>query len=236
MTHMPHRTAPRTSRLRNLLLLGVATGLASACASKPPSTPLKDAQGRLQGQGFIVTPPQGQGWKVAENAYDSVVYVKSSDPEAGQLADGLDNVDQPQKSKVSVHASLGVVTLPANSTASAEDAESFAKAAQSFLSNRFVGQPRISLMDLKTTPYSLNGALCAKFEALQVERYNSRRYSAGRLEFVNRGFLCRHPNNRTLVVHGFFNETHYRLAPKPEDTGTAKEATRFLESVVFAPL
>jgi hypothetical protein len=219
----PTGTSTRTSR--HLLLLGLMALFLWNCATERPAGPIADEQGRLRGRGFTVSPPQGRGWTIAENAYDTVVYLKSSD--SGDRAD--------RNGKTFAQASLGVVTLPAGGTASADEA-GFAKAAQNFLSDRFRGQPRVSLMDLKTAPSSLNGALCARFEAVQVERYTSRRNMASRLEFLNRGFLCRHPDDRTVVVHGFFNKTNRRLAPKFQDAETEKEADRFLESVIFSPL
>jgi hypothetical protein len=211
--------------LRNLLLLGVLA-VVWGCASKPRSAPVTDGQGRLHGHGFTITPPQGKDWTVAEKADDSVVYLKSPDSRNGQDS----------ARKVLAQASLGVVTLPAEGTASAEDEAGFARAAQNFLSNRFVGQSRVSLMDLKTAPYSLNGALCARFEAVQVERRSTRRNSTNRLEFLNRGFLCRHPDNRTVVVHGFFNKASRHLTPKSQDAETEKEADSFLEGVILSPL
>lgn len=170
-------------------------------------------------------PTPGEVLDHRRKTWDSVVFIKS--PSSERHAEG--------HGKAYAQASLGVVTLPAGTTASTDQA-GFVSAAQNFLSDRFRGLPRVSLMDLKTTPYSLNGALCAKFEAVQVERYTARRNLATRLEFLNRGFLCRHPENRTVVVHGFFNKTYRRLSPTLLDAETEKEADRFLESVVLSPL
>lgn len=166
----------------------------------------------------------GKDWTVAEYAYDSVVYVRSSDSEGRERG-----------GKSFAQASLGVVALPAGGTVSADES-GFAKAALNFLSDRFRGQPRVKLLDLKTVPYSLHGALCAGFEAVQAERRTTRQNNGGHLEFLNRGFLCRHPDNRTVVVHGFFNKINRRVAPRLRGEETEREANRFLESVIFSPL
>lgn len=224
MSDSTFRAGTRARSFRHLLLLGMLAPLVWSCAGKRPTEPIADGQGRLRGYGFTIEPPLGKNWTAAERAYDSVVYIRSSDFEG-----------QERDIKGFAQASLGVVALPAGGTASADES-GFAKAALNFLSDRFRGQPRVKLLDLKTAPCSLHGALCAGFEAVQVERYTARRNNGGQLEFLNRGFLCRHPDNRTVVVHGFFNKTNRRVAPRLRDDEIEREADTFLESVIFSPL
>lgn len=214
----------RVRSLPLLLLLAMLAPLMWGCAGKRPTEPIADGQGRLRGYGFTIEPPRGKDWTVAEYAYDSVVYVRSSDSEGRERG-----------GKSFAQASLGVVALPAGGTVSADES-GFAKAALNFLSDRFRGQPRVKLLDLKTVPYSLHGALCAGFEAVQAERRTTRQNNGGHLEFLNRGFLCRHPDNLTVVVHGFFNKINRRVAPRLRGEETEREANRFLESVIFSPL
>jgi hypothetical protein len=219
------RAGTRARSFRHLLLLSMLAPLVWSCAGKRPAEPIADGQGRLRGYGFTIEPPRGKDWTVAEHAYDSVVYIRSSDFEGRRKRGG----------RSLAQASLGVVALPAGGTASADES-GFAKAALNFLSDRFRGQPRVKLLDLKTAPYSLHGALCAGFEAIQVERYSARRNNGSQLELLNRGFLCRHPDNRTVVVHGFFNKINRRVATRLRDGEIEREADRFLESVIFSPL
>ena len=124
----------RVRSLPLLLLLAMLAPLMWGCAGKRPTEPIADGQGRLRGYGFTIEPPRGKDWTVAEYAYDRVVYVRSRPTSEGRERGG----------KSSAQASLGVVALPAGGTVSADES-GFAKAALNFLSDRFRGQPRVSL-------------------------------------------------------------------------------------------
>ena len=95
---------------------------------------------------FEIVPPQKR-WTVIEHAYDSVVYVRSSDSEG----------DETGWQKSCPGFARGGA-LPVGGTASAGES-GFAKAALNFLSDRF-RPAAVKPLDLKTAPYSPHGS-CA---------------------------------------------------------------------------
>lgn len=230
MNFSAYRGADRRPLARKLLVLGLLTPFVWSCAKYPTAT--ADAQGRLQGNGFRVTLPQGEGWILKEEKSSSIVFEKNTKPR---------EEDREKRPKF-VHARLGVESLPAGKAQSA-DAAGFPDAAKAILAKRydvisddFEDIERSSLVELTVEPYSKNGTPCVTFKAKQIEPAPIQQSVEQMVyEYVNRGFLCRHPQNSAVVLHAYINETNYRNNPRPLDAETEKEADKFFQDIEFTP-
>lgn len=230
MNFLAYRGADRRPLVRELLALGLLAPLVWSCAKNTVAP--SDSQGRLQGNGFRVNLPQGEGWILKEEKSSSIVFEKNTKPR---------EEDRDKRPKF-VHARLGVESLPAGNAQSADEA-GFPDAAKAILAKRydvisddFEDIERSSLVALTVGPYSKDGAPCVSFKAKQIEPAPIQQSVEQMVyEYVNRGFLCRHPQDKSIVLHGYINETNYRNNPRPLDPETEKQADKFFEDTAFSP-
>lgn len=233
MNFLAYRGADRRPLIRELLLVCVLTPFVWSCAKNGATVAAADSQGRLQGNGFRITLPQGEGWILKEEKGNSIVFEKNTKPRE----------EDREKGPKFVHARLGVESLPAGDAQSVDNA-GFPDAAKAILAKRydvlsddFEDIERSSLVELTVQPYSKNGALCVNFKAKQIEPAPTRQSVEQMVyEYVNHGFLCRHPQDNSIVLHGYINETNYRNNPRSLDPETEKEAEKFFEDISFTPV
>lgn len=192
--------------MRNRIV--VAAGWASlafgiaGCAARAaplPAAALPAAAGPVQGRGFAIAPPAGGGWSVASAGGNEVVFRRRPGPAQG--------ADTPY-----------VLTAGAQSLSDDVLARRLAAApteARDWLRRR-LGAPGRDFVRLDVAPAELQGARCASYDAVQVDRYDPERilpdHVDDRQQYVQHGLLCVHPAVPGRLVQVFYNEQFLRDA------------------------
>ena len=130
---------------------------------------------------------------------------------------------------------LGVFPLEADQdSANASEAE-FAAAAERYLLLYLTKYRRNRIEKYSTFPYRLKRAVCIRYEALNVGRYHPSRPAQQRLQFIDKGLLCRHPRYSNLLIHGYYTKSSFRQFARESSRQTEAEAEAVLESIGFTP-
>src|SRR6266446_1611410 len=192
--------------------------LAAACTSMSPpsvddgaSTRKSLSPGRrIEGRGFAVLVPAGEGWTLVQRTSEAIVFGKYHP--AAQSRSG-----------VGPYAVLAGVQ-----TVSPEDGEDFTGAARRWLTRSLMvpGRQLVSL-DLHIVPWQ--GTVCVQYDALQVDRYDFDQ-STTRFEFPQSGRLCRHPSETTLWILAFRNRRSVRFDGPPPGW---RQGQDFVDRVLF---
>jgi hypothetical protein len=190
----------------------------SACASVPATSVGDGASARqvltpgvrIEGHGYAVFAPTGEGWTLVQRTPDTVVFGKRRPAAQSRRGDGP------------YLLLIGVQALPA------EAGEDFAGAARQWLTRRLQvpGRQLVSL-DLQVAPWQ--GAVCVQYDARQVDRYDFDQPTT-RFEYAHSGRLCRHPIDTTLWIQVFRNGRSLRFNGSPAGW---QEAQDFFERVVL---
>jgi hypothetical protein len=178
----------------------IASGLASVAsvalmtfAGAAPA-----AGGPVQGRGFSLAAPAGDGWSVTKAGADDVVFQRRPAPAR--------DADAPY-----------LLTAGAQAFADAALAQAIvangAGAARDWLRKRLQA-PRRDWVALDVLPATLHGARCAAYEAVQVDHYDPERVLPDqvddRRQYVQHGLLCVHPQAAGRLVQVFYNERFLR--------------------------
>jgi hypothetical protein len=165
---------------------------------------------RIDGHGYAVFAPAGEGWTLVQRTPEEVVFGKRRPAAQARRGDG------PYLLLAGVHV------LPA------EAGEDFADSARQWLTRRFqVPGRRLVSLDLHVAPWQ--GAACVQYDALQVDRYDFDEPTT-RFEYVHIGRLCRHPRDATLWIQVFASGRSLRVDGSPAGL---QEAQDFVDRVLF---
>ncbi|HSC81857.1 MAG TPA: hypothetical protein VLC08_15970 [Chitinolyticbacter sp.] len=151
-------------------LILIAALLLASCAT--PQTPQAPLAAEYRGDGFVVATPKAEGWRAGSTTPEAVVFHKRFSTGSGNDA---------------ALVSLGVLAL--RDAVPAPDA--LVATTQRLLQAR-LSDIRFELVELKVTADTLGDAQCARYDALQVDRYDADSTELRR-EYTHQGYFCRHP-------------------------------------------
>jgi len=165
---------------------------------------------RIDGHGYEVFPPAGEGWTLVQRTPEAVVFGRHRRAAQSRRGDGP------------YQLLTGVQVRPA------EAGEDFPSSARHWLtlSLQVPGRQLVSL-DLRVAPWQ--GAMCVQYDALQVDHYDFDQATT-RFEYVHNGRLCRHPNDNALWIQIFRNGRSLRLDGSPAGL---QEAQDFVDRVLL---
>jgi len=165
---------------------------------------------RIEGRGYAVFAPTGEGWTLVQRTPETVVFGKRRPAAQSRRGDGP------------YLLLAGVQVLPA------EPGEDFPGSVRQWLIRRLQvpGRQLVSL-DVRVTPWQ--GALCVRYDALQVGHYDFVEPTM-RFAYAHIGRLCRHPSDAALWIQVFRNGRSLRLDGSPAGW---QEAQDFVDRVLF---
>ncbi|WP_255991658.1 hypothetical protein [Chitinolyticbacter albus] len=150
-------------------LILIAALLLASCATRTPTAPLA---AEYRGDGFVVAAPKAEGWRVGSAKPEAVVFHKRFSTGNGNDA-----------------ALVSVGVLAVREAAPAPDA--LVASVQRLLQQR-LSDAQYELIELKVAADTLGEAQCARYDAVQVDRYDADSTELRR-EYTHQGYFCRHP-------------------------------------------
>ena len=209
---------PARRKVRIMLASLAALSLAACAARTGQETDV--AGQRLQGHGFSIAAPAGDGWSVGSRTPEVIEFHKHPGKP----------VERPDVAPYTLSA--GAVAFSDNAAAHVQG-EEFIRAARSILARRLSAPDRDNV-SLDVAPATLHEATCATYRAVQVERYFPEKVEE-RNEYAYRGLLCVHPSSPAQLVQVFYNEQFLRDSP-PVQRVSAAEAQAFFSQLQWAAL
>lgn len=210
---LPARRKARTA-LASLAALSLA-----ACAARPGQEAAVAGE-RLQGRGFSITAPAGNGWSIGSRTPEVIEFHKHPGKP----------VERPDVAPYTLSA--GAVAFPDNAAATAPG-EEFIRAARNILARRLSAPDRDNV-SLDVAPARLHEATCAAYRAVQVDRYFPEKIEE-RNEYAYRGLLCVHPSSSAQFVQLFYNEQFLRDSA-PSQRVSPAEAQAFFSQLQWTAL
>jgi hypothetical protein len=214
--------------IRNIALIACAF-LLSACGGGLNLKPVTAGDPAIIRNGYTVSPPQGKGWFIAEGEKKGVLFFKV---ESGLDPGGEENPD-PDWDDVPHDFNLGVFPLEADQDSANASEAQFAAAAERYLLLYLTKYRRNRIEKYSTAPYRLKLAVCIRYEALNVGRYHPYRPAQQRLQFIDKGLLCRHPQYSNLLIHGYYTKSSFRQFARESSKQTEAESDAVLQSISF---
>lgn len=191
-------------------LIALLAALLTACSAAPPVAPV----GEYRGDGFVVAAPSSPGWRVGSATADAVVFHKRFAGSSGNDA---------------VLVSVGVL---ADLSAPAPAASALADSTRRLLQTR-LSDLRFELIDLKVSEGTLADAPCARYDAVQVERYDADSTELRR-EYAHTGWFCLLPGGQHWR-QAYATSVYPRIQGPPVSPAPRDEIAAFFAGIRWNP-
>lgn len=207
-------------RRKACMMLASLTALSLAACAVRTAQETAVAGERLQGRGFSIAAPAGDGWSIGSLTPEVIEFHKHPGKP----------VERPDVAPYTLSA--GAVAF-ADNTAADGQGEEFIRAARNILARRLSAPDRDNV-SLDVAPVKLHEAACAAYRAVQVDRYFPEKIEE-RNEYAYRGLLCVHPSSPAQLVQVFYNEQFLRESPPAQRVNTT-EAQAFFSQLQWTAL